>query len=89
MARYEDCVKIHEGCGGLVRWVEAVDTPGVQWQGECLHCHSERLVIEEILPLKMRREDVPIGDIQTLRELEWNDETTWQNNQERISEELA
>jgi hypothetical protein len=44
--------KIHENCGGLVRWVEAYDNPHVGYHGECLRCHEDRIVEEDILPVE-------------------------------------
>ena len=52
MPEWEDCAKIHEGCGGIVRWVEAVHWKGVGYYGECLHCGEDHLTVEEIIPLE-------------------------------------
>lgn len=89
MPEWKRCVKIHEDCGGLVRWVEAVNTPGVGYVGECLECRRDRLSIEDIIPLKMRREDVPLEDRDTLAGLEWDHDASFADNQRRLSEEVA
>lgn len=72
-------LKIHEGCGGVVRWQEALREPGVGYTGYCLECHEEGIVVEEILPF-----EVPDGmhwadcydaiDIADLRAFEWDPE---------------
>lgn len=41
--------KIHAECGGLVRWVEAYNRPGVGWVGECLDCGTTNIVEEHIV----------------------------------------
>ncbi|MFC4553518.1 MULTISPECIES: hypothetical protein [Halorussus] len=41
--------KIHEGCGGLCRFVEAWDSPGVGWTAECLSCGTEGIVEEHVV----------------------------------------
>jgi hypothetical protein len=42
-------VKIHENCGGLVRYVEKYDDPHVGWTGECTHCETTDIVEERIV----------------------------------------
>jgi hypothetical protein len=42
-------VKIHQNCGGLVRWVEKYDDPHVGWTGQCTHCGREAIVEERIV----------------------------------------
>lgn len=86
--------KIHEGCGGLVRWVEAVKQPGVRWTGHCLKCEAEPLTIEDIVPVRPERDLEPIEVVnqtstQTLAELQWDDEADWDENQARLRELIA
>lgn len=88
-------VKIHENCGGLVRWVEAIKTPGVGYHGECLRCHDDRIVVEDILPLLVEQDDVYPTDIRdqndhdTLAALQWDDDADWDENQERFQQEVS
>lgn len=88
-------VKIHENCGGLVRWVEAVQTPGVGYHGDCLECDAEELVIEDILPLLTPGPNVHDVDVvnetdrETLADLKWADDLDWEANQARFREEVA
>jgi hypothetical protein len=42
-------LKVHEGCGGIVRFVEAIDDPHVGWTGDCLHCSAASVVEEHIV----------------------------------------
>jgi hypothetical protein len=42
-------VKLHAGCGGLVRYVEAYDDPHVGWTGQCCHCDRDGIVEEHIV----------------------------------------
>lgn len=89
MPEYTDCVKIHEGCGGIVRWVEAINTPGVGWHGECLHCGAECLPIESLLPVRgLDMETARNASTRELRGLEWDDDDTWRHNQKRLAKEV-
>lgn len=86
--------KIHEGCGGLVRWVEAFDDPHVGYTGECLECGDERVVIEDIIPIrcpdgKIATDVVNAADIGTLRDLSWDADADWDENQERLQQVIA
>lgn len=83
--------KIHEGCGGYVRWVEAFDQPGVGYTGECLWCGHSRIVVEDIIPIKARPDQtgyqlVKDVDPDTLAELEWDDDADFEENQKRLRE---
>jgi hypothetical protein len=86
--------KIHEGCGGLVRWVEAIGTPGVHYTGECLECDTEGIPTEQIIPIETRDGSVGLelyndADLETLRDLEWDEDDSFDENQERLHEVLA
>ena len=41
--------KIHEGCGGLCRFVEAWNRPGVGWTCECLFCETSNIPEEHVV----------------------------------------
>lgn len=95
MPRWESnsVLKLHEGCGGLVRWVEAYDDPHVGYTGECLECSSDRLPVEHIIPVEIDdgRTATDLyndADVETLRELEWDDTTAWDANQDRLREAI-
>lgn len=85
--------KIHEGCGGLVRWVEAVDRPGVGWTGECQGCDTEGIVTERIIPV-CTRDHADLFDqlddlgIRQRRDLTWVDGADWETNQERLANQV-
>lgn len=91
--RWPGCVKFHEHCGGLVRWVEAVETPGVGYTGECIDCGEERLVVEEILPVEVP-DGMRIAEFK--RQLDgdefdgaaWDDDADWDANQTRLRERV-
>lgn len=81
--------KIHEGCGGYVRWVEAYDQPGVGYSGECLACGVERLPMEAIIPIRADPEQtgyqlVQDVDKDVLADLEWDDSDEFMENQKRL-----
>lgn len=91
-------IKIHENCGGIVRWVEAIDQPGVQWTGDCQQCLADGgVVLEEIIALfddsdldtattlRDRVEAIPAED---LAELEWDDDAHVQENRRRLKDEI-
>lgn len=89
-------VKLHEGCGGRVRWVKAVDTMGVGYTGECIHCGAEDIPQEGIVPIRVRgevpgfggefdiRDDVLDLDRKTRRDLRWEDDASHDENQRRL-----
>jgi len=86
-------VKIHENCGGLVRWVEALDRPAVNFTGKCQHCGEENIVRERIIPIEVRGDDEYRDQIREMPaservELEWNDDAEWQDNQQRLAHEI-
>jgi len=81
MPRWESSthMKIHVGCGGLVRWVEAYDQPGVGYTGECLGCSCDRVPVESILPFEIPDDEACVelyGRVEAhdLREFEWDPE---------------
>lgn len=90
--RWAGCVKFHEDCGGMVRWVEAIHTPGVGYYGECVQCH-ERLDVEEIVPVEVPdgkriaefKRELDGGEFDGVR---WNDSADWDENQNRLREAL-
>jgi len=72
-------LKIHQNCGGLVRWVEAYDQPGVGFTGECVTCHTDGIPVERILPFELPDgmacvEAYNALDIEDLRGFEWDPE---------------
>lgn len=88
-------IKIHEGCGGRVRWVEAIDTPGVGYTGECDACGRGRIVVEDIIPVQVRgewsrgseydvREAVLDASTEALAGLEWDEKSDFETNQSRL-----
>lgn len=86
--------KIHEGCGGLVRWVEAVDQPGVGFTGECLECAREHIPVEDIIPIRSDTgqsgmELVSDVDQDTLADLEWDEDAEFTDNQTRLREAIG
>ena len=58
--------KIHDGCGGLVRFVEAWNRPAVGWTGECLHCGSENIPEEHVVFVTDPAVPEEIGDVTEL-----------------------
>jgi UDP-glucose 6-dehydrogenase len=87
--RWTDIAKIHEGCGGQVRWVEAVLEPGIGFAGECLRCDATRLVVEGIIPIDaLRPRDIREIPADELADIEWDNRDGWTENQERIAEQL-
>lgn len=94
-------IKIHEGCGGRIRWVEAIDTPGVGYTGECTECLEESVVTEDIIPIEVRgdaggfagkfdiRDTVLETEKDELAELSWEDDDSHDENQERIQSEVG
>lgn len=89
MPKWTDCVKIHENCGGIVRWVEAIDQPGVGWTGDCTHCTADAIPVERIIPIRgLEHRDALQLSVDELRELEWDDDDTWNHNQKRLGSEV-
>lgn len=98
---WENAVKIHENCGGICYWQEAITTPGVMWEGKCLHCHADHLAIEDMIPIERRAADNYDPDTPRLLEavrntsiddrgkLEWANRDSWDQNQDRLREELG
>lgn len=86
--------KIHEGCGGLVRWVEAYDDPHTGYTGQCLECGREGIVIEDIIAIPCDAGEIATDvvndvDIETLRSLRWDEGAGVDANHERLKEEIA
>jgi len=83
---WDGCVKIHEGCGGVCRWVEAVDRPHVGYTGECLHCGRRNLPVEEMIPLEdfSGRQLLRVAPTDALAGLEWDEYDDWESNQARL-----
>jgi len=86
--------KIHEGCGGLVAWVEAIDQPGVGYTGNCRECYKERVVVEDIVPIRTDPGQSGLQlvgdvDIDVLAGLEWDDDAEFRENQKRLRKEIG
>ncbi|WP_049937174.1 hypothetical protein [Haloplanus natans] len=87
-------LKIHEGCGGLVYWVEALETPGVGYFGKCRKCSVDRIPVEQMIPVNVIDfEDEPVEIASKVRsekleDLAWDQDSSWEKNQERLQEEL-
>lgn len=85
-------VKLHEGCGGFVRWREATEIPGTGYTGECLACGACRIQREHIIPIRETRD----GGDRSLRDaleamgrgdraaLRWDDSRDHDRNQQRL-----
>ena len=85
--------KIHETCGGLVRWVEAYDDPHVGYTGECLECGKSGIVVEDIIPIELDGGEIAPDLInrvrlQKRRGLRWDEDLSWEVNQERLAEKI-
>ncbi len=86
-------VKIHEGCGGVVAWREALERPAVHFTGACQHCGADSLAQEAILPLEVGGDD---DYRRTIREtpledraaLSWDDDADFETNQRRFKKTL-
>lgn len=91
MARqYDGCVKIHENCGGVIRWVEALDMPGVGYTGDCIHCPAEHIVVERMIPVERFDVNEVCGmPKEVLEGLEWDHDEDFETNQERLESELS
>lgn len=88
-SRWKFCVKIHENCGGVCRWVEAVERRGVGWTGECIVCGEENIPCEQMIPLRaFDHEEILQVDPGDLRDLEWDKGTDWDANQDRLTSEV-
>jgi hypothetical protein len=87
---YEHCVKIHEGCGGIVRWVEAIDRPAVGYYGHCTRCDDEGIPVEHMLPLDFLTHTEALDmDAAAFRELSWDDDADFDANQRRLQAVLS
>lgn len=85
---WEACVKIHAGCGGVCRWVEAVERPHVGYTGECLFCDTTNIAVEQMIPLEdfTERQLLRVSPTDTLAGLEWDEHDDWESNQARLRE---
>lgn len=89
-------IKLHAGCGGIVRWREAVDTPGVGYFGACLRCGDRRIQREYIIPLydDQRLENSSLRDrveqmsMEDRAALRWDPEQALDENQQRLRREV-
>lgn len=86
-------VKVHEGCGGLVRWVEAMNKPGVHYTGQCQHCSREGIPMEQIIPLEYGTDGEfkdAIHDMtrQDREQLAWDEDADFDENQARLREQI-
>lgn len=86
-------VKVHEGCGGLVRWVEAMNQPGVHYTGQCQHCGREGIPMEKMIPLEYGGDDEYENAIHDMgrrerEKLSWDETASFDENQDRLEEEI-
>ena len=92
MPAWDNCMKIHEGCGGLCIWVEALETPGVGYYGKCMACQTGQIVVEQMIPIEKAKVEAGIffdsGEPEKLADLEWKEEDSWEENQERLKQEI-
>lgn len=84
-------VKLHKDCGGTVKWVENIRKKGEGYYGKCLLCECE-LPEEDIIKIERDRLQEP-HVIEWERsydkfDLEWNYDQSWEENQERLAEEI-
>jgi len=85
-----DCVKIHEDCGGVCRWIEAVTRPAVGYTGQCIRCGEENIPVERMIPVEsLDHEEAFTTDPSILSELAWDEGKDWETNQARIDTVLA
>jgi hypothetical protein len=87
-------MKVHENCGGLIRWVEAVETPAVGYVGHCLRCNAENIVVEDMIPIQTEpgehpHEIVNQAGADSLADLEWDDDASWDENQSRLRNKVV
>lgn len=87
--------KIHEGCGGLCRYVEAVDVVGTGWTCECLHCEATNIpdecvvfVTDPAVPLGGDATTLRKADPRLLRDLSYPTETQESEGFAAAQEEL-
>lgn len=86
--------KLHENCGGRVRWVEALDTPGVHYTGHCLHCDRDGIPMERIIAIEFGKDlelrnairEMPLDE---RADLSWDDDADWAANQTRLIEAVT
>lgn len=86
-------VKIHEGCGGIVAWREAIGRPSVHFTGECDTCTCDDIVQESIIPIEVGSDEDYRRQIMELpsserRELDWDEDDTFRHNQKQIAESI-
>jgi len=89
---WSGCTKIHENCGGLIKWVEAIHTPGVGYFGKCERCTEDGILVERIIPIETAQPELGVlienGDHESIAELRWEDKDSWEENQERLKQEI-
>lgn len=92
MPRWEGCMKIHEGCGGLCKWVEAIETPGVGYYGKCMACQTNRIVVEQMIPITKAKVEAGVlldnDDPDKLSDIKWDSDLDWEENQKRLKEQI-
>lgn len=88
-------IKLHENCGGVVCWVEAINTPSVGYTGDCSMCRQDGIPTEEIIPLydgsrveTGLRERIEACSREDLAGLRWNDDADFDTNQARLKAEI-
>ncbi len=85
--QWDGHVKIHEGCGGVCRWVEAVLRPGVGYHGECLACGADELPVEQMIPMPKEMSVTEATATPDLESAEWDDDADFDENMHRLYEE--
>lgn len=82
-------VKIHQNCGGQVRWVECLNRPGVEFTGECVACEATNLPVEDCfhlyeddLPGDLTKKDIVETPESDLAELHWSE--TWRSYEDAV-----
>lgn len=83
---WDECAKIHKGCGGVCRWIEAIDHPGVGYTGDCTACDDTNLPTEAMIPIEgvPNQQLLRVAPCSTLAQLEWDEQSNWETNQERL-----
>jgi len=93
MPQWDNCMKIHEGCGGLCKWVEAIETPGVGYYGKCMACQTGQILVEQMIPIDRAKVEAGVflenGEPEKLDDIKWNKKDSWEENQERLKQEIV
>jgi hypothetical protein len=86
---WDNCVKIHSACGGICRWVEAIDRPNVGYHGECTWCEDTEIPTEHMVPVQgVTHDEMKQVDREKRRELSYDEDASWEKNQERLRGEV-